>query len=193
MTQNLDVLSLPLNGLRIIEASAGTGKTWTLSALYVRLVLGHGLPPAHAVGLNPPDILVMTFTEMATAELRGRIRARLHEAALYFQTPQMEDPKVDDFLKSLKNTYEPSLWPHCAKRLDLAAQWMDEAAIFTIHAWSARMLKEHAFESKSLFEQSLSEDSQNLKLAAAEEYWRKFLYPLTAQQLLGLRGYPKTP
>ena len=193
MTQNLDVLSLPLNGLRIIEASAGTGKTWTLSALYVRLVLGHGLPPAHAVGLNPPDILVMTFTEMATAELRGRIRARLHEAALYFQTPQMEDPKVDDFLKSLKSTYEPSLWPHCAKRLDLAAQWMDEAAIFTIHAWSARMLKEHAFESKSLFEQSLSEDSQNLKLAAAEEYWRKFLYPLTAQQLLGLRGYPKTP
>jgi exodeoxyribonuclease V beta subunit len=141
MTQILSVKDLPFSGLQVIEASAGTGKTWTLSALYVRLVLGHGLPQEFSGGLNPPDILVMTFTEMATAELRSKIRDRLSRAAQYFQKPV--DALTDDpFLEEIKQSYESSLWPNCAAKLNLAAQWMDEAAIFTIHAWSARMLKE---------------------------------------------------
>ena len=77
----LDPLALPLHGRQVIEASAGTGKTWTLSALYLRLVLGLRDPiePQAALGppLMPPQILVMTFTEAATAELRERIRQRL--------------------------------------------------------------------------------------------------------------------
>ena len=193
MSQTLDIFTLPLNGLQVIEASAGTGKTWTLSALYVRLVLGHGLPSPSSQGLNPPDILVMTFTDLATAELRARIRERLYSAAVYFQSPQIEDLLADEFLKKLKQSFDPSEWPHCAKRLDLSAQWMDEAAIFTIHSWSARMLKEHAFDSKSLFEQSLTEDAYKLKLSAAQEYWRRFLYPLSEQQIIGLKGYPASP
>jgi len=177
--QSLDPLTLPLSGLRAVEASAGTGKTWTLSALYVRLVLGHAI----AEPLNPPQILVMTFTELATAELRGRIRTRLYEAAQYFRTPDIESEIVDDFLQKIKSSFEKDSWNNCANRLDLAAQWMDEAAIFTIHAWSARMLKEHAFDSKSLFEQTLIEDAHQLRLEAAREYWRKYFYPLTYSQL----------
>ena len=73
MTHVLDPLTLPLRGARLIEASAGTGKTWTIAALYVRLVLGHGAPRA----LLPAEILVMTFTKAATRELSERIRARL--------------------------------------------------------------------------------------------------------------------
>ena len=65
-------LTLPLQGRQLIEASAGTGKTWTLAALYVRVVLGHGRGGLDQ-GLLPPQILVMTFTEAATAELRDRI------------------------------------------------------------------------------------------------------------------------
>ena len=79
----LQPLTLPLRGRQVIEASAGTGKTWTLAALYLRLVLGHGRltadGQAHA-GLLPPQILVMTFTEAATSELRERIRQRLRDA-----------------------------------------------------------------------------------------------------------------
>ena len=71
--------TLPLHGRQVIEASAGTGKTWTLAALYLRLVLGHDRTEA----LLPPQILVMTFTEAATAELRERIRTRLSQAAMY--------------------------------------------------------------------------------------------------------------
>ena len=74
----LDPLKLPIAGNRLIEASAGTGKTWTLAALYVRLVLGHGRSDTQ--GLMPSQILVMTFTDAAVAELRERIRARLQAA-----------------------------------------------------------------------------------------------------------------
>lgn len=81
-TQKLNVLKLPLTGIQLIEASAGTGKTWTLAALYVRLILGHGWS---GPGLMPPQILVMTFTEAATAELRDRIRDRLAQAAQFFR------------------------------------------------------------------------------------------------------------
>ncbi|MFN6100404.1 MAG: UvrD-helicase domain-containing protein, partial [Burkholderiales bacterium] len=78
----LDPLHLPLRQRQIIEASAGTGKTWTLAALYLRLVIGHGRVDQEP--LMPSQILVMTFTEAATAELRERIRKRLHQAADWF-------------------------------------------------------------------------------------------------------------
>ena len=95
-TQKLNVLTLPLTGIQLIEASAGTGKTWTLAALYVRLILGHGWS---GPGLMPPQILVMTFTEAATAELRDRIRERLAQAAQFFRgQPHL----ADDFLQDLQ-------------------------------------------------------------------------------------------
>ena len=131
--QALNPITLPLQGLPLIEASAGTGKTYALAALYVRLVLGHG----RAQGpLTPPEILVMTFTEAATAELRDRIRLRLTQAAHDFRLAQ--EPS-DAFLRDLKNSIPAVQWPSCAARLDAAAQWMDEAAIFTIHGWNGIM------------------------------------------------------
>jgi hypothetical protein len=75
----------PLHGSRLIEASAGTGKTWTIAALYVRLVLGHGGAQGYQRPLLPADILVMTFTRAATRELSNRVRERLVEAAAYFR------------------------------------------------------------------------------------------------------------
>ena len=65
------------SGTTLLEASAGTGKTWTIAALYLRLVLGHG----RAEALLPAQILVMTFTRAATRELSDRIRHRLLDAA----------------------------------------------------------------------------------------------------------------
>ena len=188
----LNPLSLPLSGMQLIEASAGTGKTWTLAALYVRLVLGHG-PGAGPLttGLFPPQILVMTFTEAATAELRERIRARLAQAARFFATG--DAPGADDFLRELRNQIAPELWPLCAWRLDMAAQWMDEAAIFTIHGWSSRMLRTHAFDSASLFTQTRVEDGERQKLLAVQDYWRHWFYALDAQALTALQGLGETP
>ncbi len=83
----LNPLDFPLHGSRLIEASAGTGKTFTIALLYVRLVLGARSANDEAAferPLTPPEILVVTFTNAATQELRERIRARLVEAAGVF-------------------------------------------------------------------------------------------------------------
>ena len=183
----LNPITLPLQGMQLIEASAGTGKTYALAALYVRLVLGHG----RAQGpLTPPDILVMTFTEAATAELRDRIRVRLTQAAHDFRLAQAPS---ETFLRDLKNSIPDAQWPSCAARLDAAAQWMDEAAIFTIHGWSSRMLRQHAFDSSSLFEQSTVQDSEVLRLQAASDYWRQWYYALDEAQLGVLLPIAQTP
>ena len=181
----LDALTFPLHGARLIEASAGTGKTYTLAALYLRLVLGHGAAgTAFNRPLLPPDILVVTFTRAATAELRDRIRARLVQAANAFRSAASDDA----LLQGLLEAYEPQHYPACAARLTTAAEWMDEAAIFTIHGWCQRMLAEHAFDSGMRFGEALTEDNQLLLHTLACDYWRRFLYPLDDAAVLKALG-----
>lgn len=194
--QQLDALRFPLHGSRLIEASAGTGKTYTLAALYLRLVLGHGVPHGSAAEgraaeatafvrpLSPPDILVVTFTRAATAELRDRIRARLVGAAMAFRAGHSEDAVLCGLLAE----YPAAMYPACAGVLERAAQWMDEAAIFTIHGWCQRMLAEHAFDSGMAFGEQLSDDNQQLLHTLACDYWRRFLYPLTDAGLISELG-----
>nr|WP_288358562.1 exodeoxyribonuclease V subunit beta [uncultured Pseudomonas sp.] len=167
-------LSFPLHGSRLIEASAGTGKTYTISALYLRLILQHGGDAAFREPLLPPQILVVTFTDAATRELRDRIRARLVEAATVFRG----DGEGDALLATLKADFASTEWPECARRLELAAQWMDEAAVSTIHGWCQRMLREHAFDSGSLFSQTLETDHSELLAEVVRDYWRQHCYPL---------------
>ncbi|MEH8017498.1 exodeoxyribonuclease V subunit beta [Rheinheimera muenzenbergensis] len=194
--QPLDALSFALHGNRLIEASAGTGKTYTLAALYLRLVLGHGSSAAAGGSANantgagfsrpllPPEILVVTFTRAATAELRDRIRARLVDAAAAFRQGHSDD----EFISRVLADIPPPHYAACAARLSAAAEWMDEAAIFTIHGWCQRMLAEHAFDSGMRFGEALSDDNQQLLHMLACDYWRRFLYPLdnaTVLQALG--------
>ncbi|KQP03552.1 exodeoxyribonuclease V subunit beta [Pseudorhodoferax sp. Leaf265] len=175
----LDPLHFPLHGQRLIEASAGTGKTYTIALLYLRLVLGHGADgTAFARALTPPEILVVTFTEAATQELRERIRARLDEAARVFAGEA--EPAPGDVLDALRADFPPAQWPACAHRLRVAAQWMDEAAVATIHGWAWRMLREHAFDSGSLFRQTLQTDLAALQQRVLQDHWRRNYYPLAA-------------
>lgn len=176
-------LNFPLHGSRLIEASAGTGKTYTIAALYIRLILQHGLEHNAAFdrALLPPEILVVTFTEAATQELRDRVRAKLVEAAQVFRQEQQEP---DALLLLLRADYPQQQWSVCAQRLDQAAQWMDEAAISTIHAWCQRMLREHAFDSGSLFTQTLETDHSELLALVVKDYWRQQCYPLHSSNVL---------
>jgi len=178
-------LAIPLSGIRLIEASAGTGKTWTIAALYVRAVLGHGV----AQPLLPPNILVVTFTEAATQELRERIRARLVDAARAFRAGESGEA----FLAELLASYPASAHAACARRVEQAAQWMDEAAIFTIHGWSQRMLTQHAFGSGHAFVQTLEPDESELLADCVRDYWRQAFYPLDARQVAAVLAEWKTP
>lgn len=176
-------LQFPLYGSRLIEASAGTGKTYTIAALYVRLILQHGIEADAAFSrpLLPPEILVVTFTDAATQELRDRIRAKLVEAAHVFR---QEQTLPDALLQRLREDYPQEQWASCAQRLDQAAQWMDEAAVSTIHAWCQRMLREHAFDSGSLFTQTLETDHSDLLAMVVKDYWRQQCYPLSDDNVL---------
>ncbi|NKF26020.1 MULTISPECIES: exodeoxyribonuclease V subunit beta [unclassified Pseudomonas] len=180
-------LAFPLKGSQLIEASAGTGKTFTISALYLRLILGHG-GEASGFGreLLPPQILVVTFTDAATKELRERIRTRLAEAARFFRD---ETPPPDALINELRAQFDPQQWPGCANRLDIAAQWMDEAAVSTIHSWCQRMLREHAFDSGSLFTQTLETDHSDLLGEVLRDYWRLFCYPMQGDALSWVRSH----
>ncbi|HNB46195.1 MAG TPA: UvrD-helicase domain-containing protein, partial [Burkholderiaceae bacterium] len=203
----LDALTLPLRGSRLIEASAGTGKTWTIAALYLRLVLGHGADDGDGNDTHPPralapgEILVMTFTRAATRELSDRIRARLAEAARCFRG-EAEPAAQDHFLRALIDAYPespaslglsaqgdaavpgaPRSRLAAAHRLALAAEAMDDAAVHTIDAWCQRMLLEHAFDSGQLFDEELVADELQLQREAVLDYWRREVYPLDGAPL----------
>ncbi|WP_151633578.1 exodeoxyribonuclease V subunit beta [Noviherbaspirillum aerium] len=185
MSQLLDPIDFPLHGARLIEASAGTGKTWTIAALYVRLVLGHGGECGFSKPLQPSEILVMTFTRAATRELSDRIRARLVEAAAFFRGEHVAE---DDFLLQLADCYpEQAMREQAARRLMLAAEAMDESAVFTIDAWCQRMLREHAFDSGCLFDEELISSERQLKKDAVRDYWRHHVYSLDRAALAAVQ------
>ncbi|WP_110686975.1 exodeoxyribonuclease V subunit beta [Salinicola aestuarinus] len=177
--------TLPLTGEHLIEASAGTGKTFTLAALYVRLVLGP-MPGRETLDfprpLTPPEILVVTFTEAATAELRGRIRGRLKQARTWLlaAADKRDDGVLDILLAPLANAGEAACRDG-ARRLDQAARLMDEAAIFTIHGFCQRMLTRHAFDAGARFSAELLQEGRTLLAQTVADYWRREFYPLDAR------------
>ena len=175
-TSQLNPLTFPLWGSRLIEASAGTGKTFTLALLYVRLVLGHGTKETQFNRpLTPRDILVVTFTDAAAEELRDRIRNRLVEAAAYFRDGAAN---ANDPLELLRQDYPPEQWNTCAWQLQMAAEGMDEARISTIHSWCNRVLVEQAFDTRGLFNRQLVTDTEDLLAQTVRDYWRVHFYPL---------------
>jgi exodeoxyribonuclease V beta subunit len=143
----LEVESVPLEGTHLIEAGAGTGKTFTIVSLYVRLLLERELEVS--------QILVVTYTVAATAELRSRIRARLAELVpeLERQGREAELPRVREALRGF-----------------------DRAAIFTIHGFCQRALAEHAFESSGSFDSELLSDQGALIDEIAEDFFARELH-----------------
>lgn len=170
----LNVLTLPLNGQRLIEASAGTGKTYTIGILYLRLLLGLGKDAAFSRPLSVEEILVVTFTEAATNELRGRIRENIHKLRLACIRNEVEgaEPAYQQLLDEIPDKGRAAIWLLAAERQ------MDEAAIYTIHGFCQRMLAHNAFESGILFEQTLIQDQQPLERQGCADFWRRHCYPL---------------
>ncbi|PWC14908.1 exodeoxyribonuclease V subunit beta [Brenneria roseae subsp. americana] len=170
--QSLNVMTLPLLGERLIEASAGTGKTYTLAALYLRLLLGLGKQSAYPRPLLVEEILVVTFTEAATEELRERIREKIHVLRIACIRGESKEPLLSELLAEIPDRQD------AAEMLLSAERQMDEAAIHTIHGFCQRILSTNAFESGVLFEQVLIEDEHPLRRQACADFWRRYCYPL---------------
>jgi len=157
-----DITTAPLDpGVTLIEASAGTGKTYSITGLILRLILEKHL--------QIRDILAVTFTEAATQELRNRIRQRLQSALEDLQHSASKDDIVDAFLKK----GDKATGIH---ELDLAIQSFDEAQIFTLHGFCQRMLNDYAFESGARFDTTLVTDPKPLFEEVARDFWRLRFY-----------------
>jgi exodeoxyribonuclease V beta subunit len=165
-------LDLPLDGLRLIEASAGTGKTFTLATLVTRLVIEREL----RVG----QVLAVTYTEAATQELRERLRLRLelaarlaNEVALMPTTIADEDGEAAVTRALIERQAQRENPLALARRLRVAAREMDLAAAFTIHGFCARALAEHALEAgQPLLAPELVGSEKELVDAVAHDLWR---------------------
>ena len=158
----LDLINTPLEGINLIEASAGTGKTYTIEGLFLRLILEKRL--------LIDQILVVTFTKAATEELRDRIRVKLLQAEKAFRRGASKDDLLMDLLKRQTD--------HGAA-IDLihdALVEFDKAPIFTIHGFCARILYEHAFETANLFDTELITEQTEWIREVAEDFWRKNFY-----------------
>ena len=120
----------PLTGFNLIDASAGTGKTYTICSLVLRLILEKDL--------SIDQILVVTYTEAATEDLRDRIRQKLRLALEAITAGKSDDTFLDEYLDHIHDESK------ARQRFSDALRSFDEAAIFTIHSFCQRMLLEHS-------------------------------------------------
>ncbi len=141
---NFNIDNCTLEGINLIESSAGTGKTHNISRLFIRILIEKKY--------TIDKILVVTFTEAATEELRKRIREELKET-------------IKNFNPDNKETINT---------LEYALNHFDEVSIFTIHGFCRKILQENAFESSNLFDTELISDQNILLKEIIYDFWRIF-------------------
>jgi len=159
-----DALTLPLDRIAVIEASAGTGKTYTITSVVLRLLLESKL--------QIEQILVVTYTRAATAELRDRVRRRLTLALRHFQGERTEDVEVGALYAMARSN---NSLHDATERLDRALANLDEAPILTIHGFCQRVLSDLAFDSGASFDATLANDEGALLEEIATDYFAKEL------------------
>jgi exodeoxyribonuclease V beta subunit len=158
-----DPVRTPLSGTNLVEASAGTGKTYAIASIYLRLLIEERL--------TVREILVVTFTNAAKEELKERIRTRIKDGLAAFSGGKTDDPFLLGLLRTMADA------DGARRLLTLALRSFDEAAIFTIHGFCLRVLRDYAFESGSLFDTELAEDQGKIFSAIFDDFWRIHFYP----------------
>jgi exodeoxyribonuclease V beta subunit len=171
MSQPMDWTRLPLEngGRSLVEASAGTGKTWTIAVLYLRLLLERKL--------TPRQVIVSTFTNAAAAELRERLRGKLlwalAEAAKHRDGIASDEARHPDrgwIRKRWRD--QPAALDADVQRLQAALAEFDAAPISTLHALCSRILADHPFAAGALFRGREMIDGKTLEAALVADLWR---------------------
>lgn len=168
-----------LQGSNLIEASAGTGKTYSIAILALRLVMEKNIPIQ--------EILMVTFTKAAVAELETRVRLFIRLAHMACVGQKIEDKKINDLvLESIGHFQRPEV----ERRLKTAILFLDETAINTIHGFCQRTLNEYAFETNQIFGSGATSEAElNLVLeASVNQFWRKEITRLEIELLRHLEA-----
>ncbi len=175
-----DLRKAPLSGKHLIEASAGTGKTYSITGIYLRLIIEKGY--------MPDRILVVTFTNAATAELKGRVRDAINETIDILKSSKKPQSTFEEFLAEKHLNDKKAI-----SRLQRALKGFDEAMISTIHGFCNRILGEFAFESGARMDTELIENDRDLKMEIVQDFWRKKITnaPLAIYEKLEKKTSPK--
>ncbi len=172
-------------GTTLLEASAGTGKTWTIEALVLRLVAETAIPVDR--------LLVVTYTRAATAELGDRIRRRLRAALEAFRAPQAassDDPVVAHLLQVAAARDDVAGF---RARLRQAIEAYDQATISTIHGFCQRVLQQHAFESRAALDAELVEDVDDLIAEVADDLYATDTHDASVEDVQGRKAMKLDP
>lgn len=162
-------LNAPLSGSNLIEANAGTGKTYNITAIFTRMVTELQYPVE--------SILVVTYTNAAVSDLKAKIYQRLSDvlcamtALLSGKTFDSPDPFPKDYAELRKDVLTNDI-----KLLKSALRDFDQSSVFTIHSFCQRMLKESAFSGKVAFDIELTGDSREIIRRPIYNFWRQTAY-----------------
>jgi exodeoxyribonuclease V beta subunit len=179
-----DAMTVSLEpGVSLVEASAGTGKTFSITQLVLRLLLDRKSDGTWRVG-GIGNILVVTFTNAATAELTTRVRALLREAVDVFSGAVTERTTKREFLFALREQHGEGALP----RLREALTSLDQLSIHTIHGWCRRVLEENALESGTPFGAQFLEEDGQLMERMAQDWWRRTMYEDEQLAALAVHG-----
>lgn len=178
--QNFDGATSALcTGLNLIEASAGTGKTFAIALLVLRFVAEKGIAIE--------NILVVSFTKAATEELKTRIRSRLFSAQQALTGGEVGD------LSAWLNTLTPQQKEQALGRIEAALLSIDMAGIYTIHGFCQSALKQFSLASGQAFETELVNSLNAQQMQVVEDFWREWLYPMPEEQAEILLARFSTP
>ena len=159
----LKPFNISFSGFNLVEASAGTGKTYNITSLYIRALI--------ELELEVGNLLVVTYTEAATKELKDRLLKRIRESISVLKDKTVADDS-DQFLKELLvHIGNPEEGVH---KLQKAVRNFDEAAIYTIHGFCYQSLQEQAFESRAMYDAEMIGDDSELVQEAIDDYWRNW-------------------
>ena len=161
VVKKLNIFEAPLKGISLVEAGAGTGKTYNIASLYIRTILEKGLMPA--------NILVLTFTNAATAELKSRLRQRIKDSIDVLQSGNSED----EFLSELVSRFDNS----AISVLKMALYEFDEAEISTIHGFCQQLIRENALTFNISPEFEVLSDAGIMLQDITDHFWRDFFKP----------------
>ncbi len=160
--KDFNASTVPLAGSNLIEASAGTGKTYSIAILTLRLVLENKL--------SVKEILMVTFTKAAVAELEERIRLFIRQAYKVSTGETINDTTI-------KSLVEEAIKTSSAKEVeDLlkeAVLFLDETSVLTIHSFCQQSLNEFAFETGQLFGADLLQNTSALLEEEINTFWRE--------------------
>ncbi len=174
-------LDLSAGGRSLIEASAGTGKTWTIAVLYLRLILEHDL--------SPRQIIVTTFTKAAAQELRERLRNKLRWAERIAQIDAAAESSLaadEDWLRG-RWSIDKQQRLIDLQQIRLAIAEMDVAPVSTLHALCGRILADHPFACATPFVSGDLIDAQGMLEEVARDLMRRFQQSNTPDALVDLQ------